>query len=465
MALTSLKQTRYEGVLQRGDTAIAVELGYASRFSLYASVRGQNSIPFLQEFDHVVVRGPQGDATLGRCVFHPVEDGAGFTGRLIFSDDAYNFTGLFQNETVSSLESRTQKLTLVLAQERDIKDTFRRFVIDQLYELNAYKAFYDALDGELREEPEAVREAATATVLASEAPKFVTFFDHHLEALQAQVQEFNRDEHARHGFYLRKQVWHHIMSSPFLTRTNVKPRGYAGDSEMMRMIYAHGYEGDSLMGRLLHKHPADTVAAQAVRNRRHLIAAELMAAKGRRGPSKERFRAMSVACGPAFEMEDLFLQAPDFSEYDVTLLDQDVEALSDAATAITRVERARGAALSVTYLSESVRTMLRNPQACEAWGKFDFVYSMGLFDYLTEPVARSVAKRLYAMCKPGGTLLIGNYHVGNPTRTYMEYWMDWVLYYRTEDEMMGLTEEMSGAKVEVGFEPSRAQMFLRITKP
>jgi extracellular factor (EF) 3-hydroxypalmitic acid methyl ester biosynthesis protein len=465
MALTTSKQARFQGVLQRGGTAIPVELGYASRFSLYASVTGQNTIPFLQEFDQVLVRGPQGEATLGRCVFHPVEDGAGFTGRLIFSDEAYNFTGFFQDETLSSLESRTQKLTLVLAQERDVKDEFRRFAIDQLYELNAYRAFFDGLDADLAEEPEAVREAACTTILAREAPKFFTFFDKHLAALAERTRDFSRDEHARHGFYFRKQVWHHILTSPFLSRTNLKPRGYAGDSEMMRMIYADAYEGATLLGRLLHRHAADTVAAQAVRNRRRLIAEEVEAARaGRRGGAAP-FRVMSVACGPAFEMEDLFLGSAEAGAYDVTLLDQDVEALSDAATAITRVERARGAPLRVTYLSESVRTMLRNPQACEAWGKFDFLYTMGLFDYLTEPVARAVAKRLYAMCKPGGTLLIGNYHVGNPTRTYMEYWMDWVLYYRTEEEMLALTEDMPGARATVGFEPSGAQMFLRVQKP
>ena len=45
---------------------------------------------------------------------------------------------------------------------------------------------------------------------------------------------------------------------------------------------------------------------------------------------------------------------------------------------------------------------------------------MGLFDYLTTPVARATLSRLFELVLPGGALLVGNYHVANRSRTYMD---------------------------------------------
>ena len=38
-------------------------------------------------------------------------------------------------------------------------------------------------------------------------------------------------------------VWSLMLQDPFIRRANEKPRGYPGDSEMMRMIYEDGFVG------------------------------------------------------------------------------------------------------------------------------------------------------------------------------------------------------------------------------
>ena len=111
-----------------------------------------------------------------------------------------------------------------------------------------------------------------------------------------------------------------------------------------------------------------------------------------------------------------------------------------------------------------MRTTLRGKSLTERWGTFHCIYSMGLFDYLTPPVARVVTRRLYDLLEPGGEVSIGNYHVGNPTRYYMEYWLDWVLYYRTEEEMMQLAADLEGVDADLFRDDSGVQMFLRLRK-
>jgi extracellular factor (EF) 3-hydroxypalmitic acid methyl ester biosynthesis protein len=87
---------------------------------------------------------------------------------------------------------------------------------------------------------------------------------------------------------------------------------------------------------------------------------------------------------------------------------------------------------------------------------------MGLFDYLTMPVARAVLARLYDLLEPGGVLLVGNFHPSNPSRVYMEYWGDWKLLYRNEESMLELAQDLPGASASIGFDETRCQMFLRV---
>ncbi len=234
---------------------------------------------------------------------------------------------------------------------------------------------------------------------------------------------------------------------------------------MMRMLYANNYQGDSTFAKIMHKHPMKHPAAQAVRNRRNLITKLLVNLKKKYKPQpKNPINILSVACGPAFEIQDILQSDQDCGLYHFTLLDQDRHALFEAAQLITQVENSLESRISATYLNESVRTMLSTVQLEKKWGRFDYIYSMGLFDYLTPPVAKAVLVKLYQLLKTGGEMVIGNFHVSNSSKYYMEYWLDWVLYYRTEDEFMDLMRDISTADVAVSFEDTKSQMFLHVAK-
>ena len=111
--------------------------------------------------------------------------------------------------------------------------------------------------------------------------------------------------------------------------------------------------------------------------------------------------------------------------------------------------------------------MLRTRDLKRALGRHHFVYSMGLFDYLTTPVARAIMVKAYDLREPGGTLLVGNYHEATPTRWHMFYWADWSLVYRTEEGFLELTQGLdpAPASAAIEFDESRCQMFLRVKKP
>ena len=147
-----------------------------------------------------------------------------------------------------------------------------------------------------------------------------------------------------------------------------------------------------------------------------------------------------------------------------SFFDQDQQALLEAAGLVSNLERALKTEISADFIRESVRTMLVTRALQEKWGQFHFIYSMGLFDYLTAPVARAILKKLYQLLTPGGEMAIGNFYVLNPSRYYMEYWHDWKIIYRTEDDFSRLVEDLPEAEVSVDFDTTRIQMLLHVRK-
>jgi len=206
-------------------------------------------------------------------------------------------------------------------------------------------------------------------------------------------------------------------------------------------------------------------ACDSVRNRRKLIVEMLN--QWRKTPYQEptqRIRVLSVACGPACELSDILTSPSDFEKYHFSLLDQDPLALNEAAQLISEIEANYSAELEVEYINMSVRIMLGKPSFRQILDKFHFIYSMGLFDYLVAPVAKAIIKKLYEILSRGGELLVGNFHVSNPSKYFMEYWGDWYLFHRSEEEFEDLTKDLSTASVSTIFESTGSQMFLRVIK-
>ncbi len=255
------------------------------------------------------------------------------------------------------------------------------------------------------------------------------------------------------------------MGSPIMARTNVKPRGYNGDSEMMRLIYLNDYQGDSTFGRLLHKYSVSRAAAQAVRNRRTWIASMIHRYAAEHPPRPPALvRVLSVACGPAMEVRDILGSPEECRRLHFSLFDQDPQALLEASGLIREIETRQGVDVSVDFIKESVRTMLVTRALQERWGQFHFIYSMGLLDYLTAPVATAVLRKLFQLMEPGGEMVIGNFALDNPNRVFMEYWHDWKIIHRSAEDLRRLAMGITGAQVDVKADETGIQMLLDIRK-
>lgn len=463
--VTAVEETAaLQGQLRAGAQAIPVWVRHASKYSAAVTAIDDSALT-PGDYDALTLALPGDEVSTGHCrlLIDPSLDGTAL--RLVALEGIVDFEKLLFSQRFDCLDQAARNVPLVLGYRRNLDAAFRDHVADLSYDLSVYRNLFDRLDEEYRHEPPAVAEALQQGIIEHLGPQMTASLDAYICQLPELTADFSGEQHGHHGYYLRKQIWGALLTSPFLARTNLKPRGYIGDSEMMQMCYRHQHEGGSTFGKLMHFHPVDAAAAQAVRNRRQLVPRLARQLADRLAlPATERLKTLSVACGPAMELNDLFLSAEDCQRFHCSLLDQDQQALTEATVQIQSLEARFGQPLSVDLIQESVRTLLATRVLRARWGDFHFIYSMGLFDYLTPPVAEAVLRKLYALLLPGGEMVIGNFHVDNPTRLYMDYWMDWPLYYRTEQEFLDLASSLEGLKAWIDYDETGVQMLLRIRK-
>jgi extracellular factor (EF) 3-hydroxypalmitic acid methyl ester biosynthesis protein len=217
-----------------------------------------------------------------------------------------------------------------------------------------------------------------------------------------------------------------------------KPRGYPGDFQMMQMVYDRVPVGVTPRGRWLDAWLLDLPYSRAVRNRAAMMVGLLTEAWLRGGR-----RVASIACGAAGELAAVHRFLPFES---IILLDQDSGALEAAGRAIGTAR--------VRALHHPVRGLVTNRVRLDPG--LDLVYSMGLYDYLSNGTAAALTRCLWTALAPGGVLAIGNFADGDhPDQHLLESGLDWYLRYRGEAEMLALAADLPDlATAEVRTDPT-----------
>lgn len=227
---------------------------------------------------------------------------------------------------------------------------------------------------------------------------------------------------------LKHQIADLLFQCPLTRRSNNKPRGYAGDAELLDHIYGLGVavaapHPATLAGQI-YFYTVNSPACRAVRRRREILGEEIDKAAVRSAPRKAEM--LSIACGHLREA-DLSGAIRDGAVGRFVALDQDEESL-----AVVRHEYGR---FGVEAQTGTVRGIIARKTVFE---NMDFVYAAGLFDYLADPIAVRLIERMYGFLRPGGRMLIANFTPAGPDVGYMETFMDWRLILRTGEDLRHL---------------------------
>ena len=212
-----------------------------------------------------------------------------------------------------------------------------------------------------------------------------------------------------------------------------KPRGYAGDYDLLAKICTH-WCCDHPLGRAFDRYFQRLAAPQAVRARTELIAAWMAGQCLRRLEQGRHCSLVSVGCGPAWDVHAALAMLPDSSGCSAILLDLDPESLEFAQRRLEPLVKPG----AIASLRENLFRLAQRPERAELLGAPDFLVCSGLFDYLADGPAEALLGLFWQRLAPGGWLVVGNFATHNPTRAYMEWIGNWYLLYRTTDQMHDL---------------------------
>jgi SAM-dependent methyltransferase len=141
-----------------------------------------------------------------------------------------------------------------------------------------------------------------------------------------------------------------------------------------------------------------------------------------------------VGCGPSMALRGaLALTRP--KQARLVLVDLDPAALmcSQAQLAMTTSN------IQFEYKQGDVVQTLRS--FCKNAQRFDAITFGGLFDYLPNRVIVFVLQKSFTLLKAGGTLFFTQVTHANPDMTFMDWWGDWKLIQRDEEELLSLCYE------------------------
>jgi extracellular factor (EF) 3-hydroxypalmitic acid methyl ester biosynthesis protein len=266
-------------------------------------------------------------------------------------------------------------------------------------------------------------------------------------------------EAAALGARAQAELLPYLLLSRNAERWYAKPRGYAGDFLSIAWIYDNQPAGVGRIGPALDRGFLQVSACRAVYNRRRLLADEI--SRSLTDQSVRPLRVTSLACGPAQELLDVFAVLDDPRAIAATVVDIDAQALEHV--------RARVAGSPI----DGQLTLIQENLVHAALGRRplpiadqDLVYSIGLIDYFSDRFVIALMNLAHRMLRPGGRLILGNFHPSNGTRAFMDHVLDWPLIHRDESDLDRLytASAFGRASTSVRYEAEHINLFAECVK-
>lgn len=262
------------------------------------------------------------------------------------------------------------------------------------------------------------------------------------------------------GMWAQREMLPYLLMTQSAERAYSKPRGYAGDYLTIDYIYRNLPNGSGRLGPLLDRCILNLPSAAAVRNRRKLLAEEIQHVVSEKNGSNAKITCL--ASGPAQEVFDVFNQLETPSKLAVTLVDIDMQALAFVSDRIEKEKLTGHIKLkngNLIYLALGREHIDIHDQ--------DLVYSMGLIDYFKDRFVIALLDYIYELLRPGGNVILGNFHSNNPAKAFLDHILEWKLIHRTEEDMNRLFSASKFGKPcsHIEFEKSGINIFASCSKP
>lgn len=226
--------------------------------------------------------------------------------------------------------------------------------------------------------------------------------------------------------------WRFFLSlDPYTRWALVKPRGYAGDATLMDFAYGHAsvqqhIDQSGKIGKEIYQFTSEAAQSRSARQRILLLSDKIESL----AVSNPELKIISFAAGHAREIEAL-REATKSRIANFTAIDLDQASLQAAAQS------------SIGIPFSPIRKNVIKDNEIDALPNADLVYSLGLFDYLSDEYAVKVLSKMWRRTSTLGQCIVGNLAPDAGNLGYCEAIMDWWMITRSVDEMQALGESVA----------------------
>jgi extracellular factor (EF) 3-hydroxypalmitic acid methyl ester biosynthesis protein len=299
-------------------------------------------------------------------------------------------------------------------------------------------------------------------------PMVVTAIQSLFEKFEEVAAQVDADVVEAHNAFGRRLVQPLLMGSPFVHRTLTKPLGYAGDYEMVNMMFRDPFQGPSLFAKMVNLYALQLPPIVAHRNRIDYLTGKIERETLRVVMEKRTARIFNLGCGPAQEIQRFIAGQETSSRAHFTLLDFNDETLAYTSRLLGDLKQRHGRRTGIQTIKKSVHMLIKAASRREDYlrpGQYDLVYCAGLFDYLNDVVCRQLMDIFYELVAPGGLLVATNVD-DHPAKGQMECFLEWNLIYRNNEKMLSVKPQKAGEQeVVIKRDPSGVNLFLEVRKP
>lgn len=305
------------------------------------------------------------------------------------------------------------------------------------------------------------RESVVLDIGNDVAPQLMTLFDE----FESEAERLSPEVVGIHRAFAQRDLHPLMLSAPYVNRTYTKPLGYAGDYEMINMLYRDTPEGHNSYAKMIHKFFVSIPISCSVRNRSDSLVdyiVKTVSSGGHSGPA----RILSVGCGAAWEIQRFIKSYPELSNVEFSLMDFNDETLGYAEKHINIALQESNIQYPVRIVHESVHQLLQRASKSKQEivdQEYDLIYCAGLFDYLSDRVCQRLLRLFYYWANPGGKVFVTNMHPDTRHKYIMEHIVEWHLIYRSDSQMEKLWPKLGQHRVLK--DSTGINVCLEMTKP
>ena len=248
-----------------------------------------------------------------------------------------------------------------------------------------------------------------------------------------------------------------FSKSYFINYARKWPKGYPGDYKLLELIYRNTPLSSGI-GEILDKIFLRAKLAEAVRGRLNTMITLLK----REFTARHDLRVLNIGCGSCREFIELTKEIKE-SKAHITCVDLDNEALDFAARRASLL----GIDNQVSFRKYNAIRMVKTERILKEFGKYDLIYSIGLFDYLSDEIVIGLFESLYEILNKQGKLIIA-FKDANAYDPSVYHWIvNWNAFLqRTPYDIFMLLDKAGISKSQITLirEPSGVITFYMIEK-